>query len=113
MSGGLRTGSWSVVRPILDSWARRTAAETSAHFRVIHDPKASQIVGDIAEAEADEPSRRLQLDLEVFATQIGALGRRSFERAMRLTVPEALAEITKVKMVLTHVRRYLREAGKG
>ncbi|WP_437486709.1 LysR family transcriptional regulator [Sorangium sp. So ce1014] len=30
------------------------------------------------------------------------------ERAVRVTVPEALSEIPKVKMVLTHVRRFLR-----
>jgi DNA-binding transcriptional LysR family regulator len=31
------------------------------------------------------------------------------ERAVRVTVPEALGEIPKIKMVLTHVRRFLRE----
>lgn len=31
------------------------------------------------------------------------------ERAVRVTVPEALSEIPKIKMVLTHVRRFLRE----
>jgi DNA-binding transcriptional LysR family regulator len=31
------------------------------------------------------------------------------ERVVRVTVPEALAEIPKIKMVLTHIRRFLRE----
>lgn len=60
-------------------------------------------IGLIPDALIDEPGG---LSVPLVPLLPDLVGR---ERAVRITVPEALSEIPKIKVILTHVRRFLRD----
>ncbi|XXX78909.1 LysR family transcriptional regulator [Sorangium sp. So ce134] len=101
--------SWRAPGEDASEWPTRNGGKfpvapaliaTDIHL-VRHCCLAGLGVALIPDARIDEPTGD-----ELVTVLPELVGR---ERAVRVTVPEALAEIPKVKMVLTHVRRYLRE----